>query len=141
MPNELKMINKKRNLIQYSEHIIDIMLPFFIYKTNINFCLAVKTKIYSFLFRTLFFARLVLYTLSIWIKATSLIFQCQWQLSSKQLGRSVLRRAMHRYLNSDELQNAVWLRTVWSTRPNMGPPRSGRKSLFCSFFYYIGLCL
>lgn len=44
MPNVSKMINKKRNLFQYSEHIIDIMLPFFIHKTNVNFCLAVKQK-------------------------------------------------------------------------------------------------
>lgn len=54
MPNVSKMINKKRNLFQYSEHIIDIKLHFFMYKTKIIFCLAVKTKIYSFLQRTLF---------------------------------------------------------------------------------------
>lgn len=39
MPNVLKMINKKRNLFQYSEHIIDIMLPFLYIKPMLFFVL------------------------------------------------------------------------------------------------------
>lgn len=126
----------KGNPFQHSEHHWHWLFFNINIKPTLFLVLQQNKKIYSLLLRSLFFARLVLYTLFIWIKATSLIFQCQWQFSSKQLGRSVLRRAMHRYLICDELQNAVWLRIVWSTGPNMGPPRSGRKSLFCGDFFF-----
>lgn len=80
--------------------------------------------------------RMTFYPFSTVLK-TSIIFQRQRQLSSKQHGFSVLRRVVYRYLISNELQNAIWLWAVWSSGSNMGSSGSGRNLLF--FFLVIGV--